>query len=121
MLCPKISNRCPKLSISEQIAGQRRMSNPVRLLKVRRATWYCIAGIPCCMCLATRAEQQAQILCDVEVHWQPAINTYQRHHVIQHYTTSNHMSGVRRNDLVHIVLRITAVLVDGRHSSLDRN
>ncbi|GFU07259.1 hypothetical protein TNCV_2655851 [Trichonephila clavipes] len=39
---------------------EEKTTNPVRLLRVRRAKyWHCFAGIPCWVCPATRTEQQA--------------------------------------------------------------
>ncbi|GFW05357.1 hypothetical protein TNCV_3358761 [Trichonephila clavipes] len=62
-------------------------------------------------------------LCVVVVRCQTDVIVYQRHPGTKHYSTQTHDAWFdgRRNGLVLKVLRLTAIPVDGRHSSADRN
>ncbi|GFT98520.1 hypothetical protein TNCV_1583661 [Trichonephila clavipes] len=100
------------------------MSYPVGLLRVHRVT--CGPGlswwnrVEC----ALQHEQSNRLhnLCDVEVPCQTVVNVDQRHPVIKHYVTPNHVdrSDARCNGLACSVLRVTDIPVNDHHSFTDR-
>ncbi|GFW54522.1 hypothetical protein TNCV_2231961 [Trichonephila clavipes] len=117
------SHRCALGFRSGEFAGQGRMSNPVRLFRVRSEKCGLAIFLDYRVGCTLQQGQNNRLykLYDVEVRWQTVINVYQMRPVIKHYAIPNHdarcSTGLMLGEMGwFIVLRVAAIPVDGRHS-----